>query len=65
MIALGVAATWIAISIAGAKGLVLFARAAASGELDVESSPVAAQSRPGPEDIHRYRAPAHAPGASR
>ncbi len=40
MIALGIAATWIAISIVGAKGLALFARAAASSELEVEFDPL-------------------------
>jgi len=39
MIALGIVATWIAISIVGAKALALFARAAASGELEVEFDP--------------------------
>ena len=36
MITLGIAATWIAISILGAKALALFARAVASSELEVE-----------------------------
>lgn len=63
MIALGVAATWIAISIAGAKGLVLFARAAASSEFEVDPYPVAAQSGFEREDAHWNQAPAHAPGA--
>ncbi len=40
MIALSVVAVWVAISIVGAKGLALFARAASSGlELDAQPGP--------------------------
>jgi hypothetical protein len=36
MIDLGVAVTWIAISVVSAKGLTIFARAAAAADLDTE-----------------------------
>lgn len=63
MIVLGVAATWIAISIVGAKGLVLFARATASSELEVDPYPVAAQNGFEREDAHWDQASAPTPGA--
>jgi hypothetical protein len=63
MVALGVAAAWIAISIVGAKGLVLFARAAASSEFEIDPYPIAAQNGPGREDAHSDEAPACVPGA--
>lgn len=62
MIAFGIAATWIAISIAGAKGLMLFARAAASNQFEVDPNPVAAQNGLGHEDARCHKAPAHTPG---
>lgn len=65
MIALGVAATWIAISIAGAKGLMLFARAAASNQFEVEPNSVAAQNSLGREDARWNQMPAHTRGTQR
>jgi hypothetical protein len=65
MIALGVAATWIAISIAGAKGLMLFARAAASNQFEVEPNPVAAQNGLGREDARWKQVPARTRGTRR
>jgi hypothetical protein len=65
MIALGVAATWIAISIAGAKGLMLFARAAASNQFEVDPNPVAAQNGFGREDARWSQGQAHATGTQR
>jgi len=63
MVALGVAATWIAISIVGAKGLMLFARAAASSEFEIDLYAVATQNGPGREDAHSDEAQAYLPGA--
>lgn len=62
MIALGVAATWIAISIVGAKGLMLFAHAAASSEFEVDSYPIMAPSGADREDAHSDKTPAHVSG---
>jgi hypothetical protein len=46
MIDLGVAVTWIAISAASAKGLVVFARAAAAADLDTEPPMLVTESAP-------------------
>lgn len=43
MIDLGVALTWIAITAASAKGLAVFARAAAATDLDAEPTALAAE----------------------
>ncbi|MGA7705269.1 MAG: hypothetical protein WB998_10285 [Solirubrobacteraceae bacterium] len=64
MIALAVAAAWIAISIVGAKGLVLFARAAATGTHEVDRGPAAGESGANHEDTGRPGAGAHIRGAS-
>jgi hypothetical protein len=45
MIAVGVAVTWIAISAAGAKGLAVFARAAAATDLEAELAMLAVEGR--------------------
>jgi hypothetical protein len=47
MIDLGVAFTWIAISAAGAKGLAVFARAAATPDLEADLAPLVAEGGPG------------------
>jgi hypothetical protein len=65
MITFGIAAAWIAISIAGAKGLVLFARAAASNQFDADPNPVAAQNGLGREDARWNQASVRTPGARR
>jgi hypothetical protein len=59
MIALGVATTWIAISIVGAKGLIVFARAAASGELEVDPCPLSPQSGLSDKSARLSEAQAH------
>jgi hypothetical protein len=61
MIALGIVAAWIAISIVGAKGLLLFARAGASSELEVELDlyRVDVESRFGPSMAY-HNVPLHA-----
>jgi hypothetical protein len=61
MIALGVAATWIAISAVGAKGFVVFARAAAASDLEAEPAPVTPDGRFTHDDGHGIEAWAHAP----
>jgi|GEM_PF-4765219 len=62
MIALGVAGTWIAISVVGAKGLTVFARRAASSALEVDPYPVFPESGLGGKSAHFSQAQAHAPG---
>ncbi len=64
MIALAVTATWIGISVVGAKGLMMFAGAAASSELDVDSYPVSAESGLGEKSTHLSKARAKVVGAT-
>lgn len=63
MTALGVATTWIAISVVGAKGLSVFARAAASSELEVDPYPVSPESGLSDKSAQFNEAQAHRAGA--
>jgi hypothetical protein len=56
MTALGVAATWIAISVVGAKGLMVFARAVASSELEIDLYAITAESGTGYGEANRDEA---------
>ncbi len=62
MIALGVMATWIVISVAGAKGLLVFVRAAASNDFEVDPYPIAAGEGFGYDDGRWNEARTHVPG---
>ncbi len=62
MIELGVAATWIAISIAGAKGLTIFARVTPS-DFEVDPYPIVAESGLDRDEGYGSEARTHSPGA--